>query len=65
MNSIQECQISINNIVQDTFTILKRPDPLQKQLCKELGISFNIGLGQLNSETKKLLADNSWRIKKD
>ena len=64
MNSLQECSILINNIVQDTVTILRRPDRIQQQLVKESGIEFNIKLTELNAETVKLLNDQSWRNKK-
>ena len=60
----KECNSIINNIVTDTYSILQRPDPLQKQLVKELGIEFNIKLGEVNSETQKILADKSWRNRK-
>jgi len=53
----------MNNIIHDTISIMRRPDPLQKQLCKELGIAFNIELGEINEETKKILNDKSWRNK--
>lgn len=64
MNSLQECDIAINNIVQDTFTILIRPDTLQKKLLKESWIGFGIELDQVNLETQKIITDNSWRLKK-
>jgi len=64
MNSLEECYIMINNIVHNTRLILQRPDPMQKQLCKELGIEFNIKLDEINNETIKILKDNSWRKKK-
>jgi hypothetical protein len=49
---------------QDTLSILKRPDTLQKQLLKESWIGFGIELDEINLETKKILEDNSWRNKK-
>lgn len=63
MNSLEECNISITNMVNDTFTILQRPDRVQKQLIKEFWIGFGIELNQINSETVKILKDNSWRDK--
>lgn len=61
MNSLEECSIIINNIVQDTMVILKRPDPIQKQHLIELAIDFNEKLGQVNEETLEILKDKSWR----
>jgi len=64
MTPIQESEIAINNMFQDTLSILKRPDTLQKQLLKESWIGFGIELDEINLETKKVLADKSWRNKK-
>ena len=54
----------INNIVQDTISIMKRPDRIQRQLLTEQGIEFNEKLGQWNKETEEILKNKSWKIKK-
>ena len=64
MDTLKECQIMINNIIQDTLVILKRPDPKTKQALISSTIEFNEKLLFLNAETLSILNDKSWRERK-
>jgi len=55
MNNSQECQVIMQRILTETQIILRRPDPLQRQLCKELWIEFGIKMDKLNEEMRVLL----------
>jgi hypothetical protein len=62
MSTVQEeCNIMMRNIINDTASILQRNDKVQTKRLKELGIEFNINLGELNDEVEDILKDNSWR----
>ena len=58
---MEECQVLMKNMLQNTLIILQRPDPLERKKIKESWIGFGIELDRLNSETREILEDKSWR----
>lgn len=60
---LKECNFLINNIYRKTITVLTRNNPDEIKKLTELGIDFNIELGELNEETEKILNDRTWRRK--
>ena len=55
MTPLEECNISINNMLTDTFTILQRHNSSQTKLLRETWIEFGIELDEINLETLEVL----------